>query len=450
VPRASVSASNAKRSAEPDLTGPAAALDDAGFAASMARLGPFEAAPLLAVGVSGGSDSLALLILAERWVRARSGRVVALTVDHRLRADSTAEARDVARLCAARGIAHATLPVPVGGGNIEAAAREERYRALAEWCRTAGCLHLLVAHHREDQAETLLLRLARGSGVDGLAAMPAVRELGPCRLLRPLLDVSRASLRAALAASGLASAADDPMNRDDRFARVRLRRLAPLLAAEGLSADRLGATAVRLGAAREALEHAAAELLARAAQIDPAGHCSLDPIFTEAAREVALRALASVLVAIGGNAYPPRYERLLRAFEGLAGVPLHGRTLAGCRLVPWRGRILICREPQATAPPLLLVPGQGQVWDRRFLVTLVAGAPQGLSIGKLGRERLPAAARIVPGPARPALPALRRGTTLIGLPSLGFPQPGEGGEVILASFAFRPLRGLSSASFTVV
>jgi tRNA(Ile)-lysidine synthase len=424
-------------------------LGAAEFAALMARLGPFEPRPLVAVAVSGGADSLALLVLAARWAGAAGGRAVALTVDHRLRLESTDEARAVARHCAERGLDHATLtlPPPPGRSGLEAAAREARYRALDEWGGAQGCLHLLTAHHRDDQAETFLLRLARGSGIDGLAAMSGVRELEHCRLLRPLLGVFRARLRTTLAEAGIDHWADDPMNRDGRFARTRWRGL---LAETVFDAEHLATTASRLGEARAALEQAAAELLARSVTLDPAGHAWLDRSFAMAPRDLSLRVLARVLTTIGGGLYPPRYERLVRAHEALTRASARGCTLAGCRLVHEERRLLVCREVEAAAPPLALVPGRRQTWDGRFRVLLAADAPHDMVIGPLGRAALPEEVRKIPGPARPALPALRRGTRLIGLPSLGFISAEAGIEGWLEAFVFRPRRGLSSAAFTVV
>ena len=170
----------------------------------MAPFAPFEQHPLLAVAVSGGADSLALCLLADRWARARGGAVAALTVDHGLRPAAAAEAQRVAAWLAPLGIAHRTLvwrPAP-GTRNLQAAARDARYGLLEAWCRTAGCLHLLTAHHREDQAETFLLRLARGSGLDGLAAIAGVRETAHCRVLRPLLAVPRERLVAGMRERG--------------------------------------------------------------------------------------------------------------------------------------------------------------------------------------------------------------------------------------------------------
>src|SRR3546814_569603 len=183
----------------------------------------------------------------------RDGSVIALIVDHRLRPDSAAEARTVAGWLAGRGIACRILTHEGGppAGNLQSAARAMRYRLLAGWCAAAQVLHLALAHHREDQAETLLLRLARGSGVDGLAAMAPVVELPDLRLLRPLLDVPRGRLKATLDRLGQPFV-EDPSNRNHAFSRVRLRVLSPTLAAEGLDTGRLYATARSTGRARDA------------------------------------------------------------------------------------------------------------------------------------------------------------------------------------------------------
>jgi len=212
------------------------------FAALMAPLGPFEAPPRLAVAVSGGRDSLALALLTADWCRSTGGEVVGLTVDHRLRTGSGGEARQVGRWLAAAGIAHHVLVRrgELAAGSPQAAARAARYALLGDWCRRQGVLHLLIAHQQEDQAETLLLRLGRGSGLEGLAAMPAVVERVGLRLLRPLLAVPRRRLEATLAARGQPWI-DDPSNEDPAYARTALRRLMPPLAAAGIDAGRLAA-----------------------------------------------------------------------------------------------------------------------------------------------------------------------------------------------------------------
>src|ERR1700735_4216205 len=178
------------------LTGPAP-LRDTDFARVMEHLGCFEPGPPLAVAVSGGADSLALTLLADRWARARNGRITALTVDHRLRPDSSTEAAWLGRTLEAQGIRHELLvwPGPYPSRGLQAAARAARYRLLGAWARSSGMLHLLPANHQDDQAEPLLLRLGRGSGLAGLAGMAPVVEDGHVRLLRPLLRVPGVRVR---------------------------------------------------------------------------------------------------------------------------------------------------------------------------------------------------------------------------------------------------------------
>ncbi|MBX6324145.1 MAG: tRNA lysidine(34) synthetase TilS, partial [Rhodospirillaceae bacterium] len=219
---------------------------------------------------------MVLCLLAKDWVETRQGRLTALIVDHALRPDSAREARQVAAWLRRRGLSAVVLrrEGPRPAADVQAAARAARYRLLTQWCRNRGVLHLLLAHHREDQAETLLLRLARGSGLNGLAAMPAIAELDGVRLLRPLLGVPKARLKRTLEALGQPWI-EDPSNQEPAYARVRLRRLSPMLAAEGLTAARLAATAERLGLARAALDRATAELLAGAAALRPEGYLVL-------------------------------------------------------------------------------------------------------------------------------------------------------------------------------
>jgi tRNA(Ile)-lysidine synthase len=440
-------------------------LTDPEFARAMARLGPFEPAPALALAVSGGADSLALALLAECWARAQGGRVTALTVDHRLRADSASEAEAVGEILRRRGIAHQILvwhgPYPLH--DLQAEARTARYRLLGDWCRRQGVLHLLTAHHQDDQAETLLLRLGRGSGLAGLAGMAPVVEDGHWRLLRPLLDIPAARLRATLQGFGQ-DWIEDPSNRNPVFARARLRAQGAVLAAAGLSAPRLAETCRHLARARTALERVTERVLAEAALLHPAGFALVDPAPLAAAEaEIGLRALAALIATIGAEAYPPRFERLERLAERIfAGALAGGRTLGGCRIVPYRGRVLLLRELAATSPPVE-IPAEGEVlWDNRFLAWRQAGASTlpGLSIGALGVEgaatmRAIAPKAIVgggvahhlPGIVRPSLPALWQDGSLLAVPHIGWRRPGSdpGVEVRL-----RPARPLSGSGFTVV
>src|SRR5271170_7691992 len=190
------------------------------FRRLMAAVGPFERRPAFAVAVSGGADSLALALLADRWARGCGGTLTALTVDHRLRPESGEEAAQVGRWLAGRGIAHRVLEWADarGGADLQARARTARHGLLQGWCAGAGVLHLLLAHHQDDQAETVLLRLGRGSGVDGLGAMAPVAYGRACRLVRPLLDLAKTRLVATCRLFDQPFV-DDPSNRDPGFAR---------------------------------------------------------------------------------------------------------------------------------------------------------------------------------------------------------------------------------------
>jgi tRNA(Ile)-lysidine synthase len=217
----------------------------------------WKGAPAIILAVSGGPDSIALMWLAARWRRAlvRGPRLIAVTVDHGLRAEAAAEARDVKRLARTLDLPHRSVrwtgAKPKSG--VPAAARAARYRLLAKAARDHGATHILTAHTRDDQAETLLMRLLRGSGIAGLAAMAPVTEREGLLLARPFLNVSKSRLVATLRKAKVAFA-DDPTNRDVNFTRPRIRAVMPVLAAEGGDARNLARLASRLARANAAIE----------------------------------------------------------------------------------------------------------------------------------------------------------------------------------------------------
>ncbi|HWE75059.1 MAG TPA: tRNA lysidine(34) synthetase TilS [Stellaceae bacterium] len=447
------------------LPDPATGFDGASFdfAGLMAPFAPFESRPHLAVAVSGGGDSMALALLAHDWARARGGCVTALTVDHGLRAEAAGEATQVAAWCRAHGIAHVILkrqgPVPASG--IQAFARAARYALLEDWCRDHVVLHLFLAHQREDQAETVMMRQARASGLDGLAGMASIVERGAIRLLRPLLGTTRAQLRGFLVARGQ-SWIEDPSNRNPAFTRVRVRDdLGAAL--PGSAKAHLAATAVRLGRERAAREREEAQHLARFVTIDPAGFATIDPQAFVAPEALGAKLLGAVLTTISGGNYPPRGERLGRLYRELADGLSRDRTLGGClvRRRPMgkaRDKILICREPAAIAAPLPLAPGGDTRWDGRFRVTLGAAAPAGLWVGALGpdtpivaREQRNSAALPLPSVVRATLPALRDAKGVVAVPTLGyFKCCREEAETAACRAEFGPIRSLTGAGFTIV
>jgi len=405
-------------------------------------LAPFAGRAKIALAVSGGADSMALMLLFARWRAGLPGGAPAIhvfTVDHGLRAASGAEAEQVARWAAALKLIHHTLrwQGEKPGRNVQALARRARYRLLAEACHGAGIGVLVTAHHLEDQAETLLLRLARGSGVDGLAAMAHQGELFGLTIARPLLDMPRARLRASLKDAGQ-DWIEDPSNDDARYARVRMRALSAALGAEGLSPRRLADTARQMRRARAALDAAADELAARAGRLDAAGYCTLELApFLAAPEETGLRLLARILMAVGGQGYRPRLERLERLYRQLA-TGKGAATLAGCRILAEGGRALVWREAGRAAPlALSLEPGTSALWDGRFKVSASRRLRAPVEVRALGAEGWRDVRRSgpypgMPGRVGPSCISFWRGGELLAAPHAM--APGGAGEPLRADF----------------
>jgi tRNA(Ile)-lysidine synthase len=299
------------------------------------------------VAVSGGGDSLALMHLAAVYAKTNKLPLpVVLTVDHGLRPASARGAKQVLSWAKQAGLKAQLLTwrgkKPKSG--IEAAAREARYRLMGAWLGKNNIGTLLVGHSQDDQAETFLLRLARGSGLDGLAGM-RVRAPWPApdfaalAVVRPLLNFRRDDLRAYLKQRGLAWL-EDPMNEDAAFDRVKMRKAQAALSEAGITPVRIAAAAAHLARAREGLEIATEAVLQRAARTDEASfgqkRVLLDSrVLAAAPREMGLRSLASVLMAVGRQPYRPRFDSLERIFDRIAGGRLgRGATLHGCRIRP--------------------------------------------------------------------------------------------------------------------
>lgn len=310
--------------------------------AALARaLGALDPRAAVGVAVSGGGDSVALLHAARAVAEGRP--VLAATVDHGLRAGAAQEAEAVARACAALGVPHETLRWDgAGRGNLQERAREARRALLGRWGRERGAALLLLGHTADDQAETVLLRLARGSGVDGLAGMPEAFEAEGLAWRRPFLGLSREALRGWLRARG-ATWVEDPSNEDPRFDRARARAMMEDLARLGLTRERLLRTAAHMARARAALADRARRLAAAEAREDgPDLLLPLPLLGRVEADDAAGRVLAAALMWVGGGARRPRWEALCR----LAAVVAGGRaaTLAGCRVGPEGGWARVAPE----------------------------------------------------------------------------------------------------------
>ncbi|UGY17619.1 tRNA lysidine(34) synthetase TilS [Bradyrhizobium septentrionale] len=317
-----------------------------------------SSAPAIVLAVSGGPDSIALMWLAARWRRAlaRGPRLVAVTVDHGLRPEAAREARDVKRLARSLDLPHHTLrwSGPKPGTGLPAAAREARYRLLAQAARKHGATHILTAHTRDDQAETLLMRLLRGSGIAGLSAMARETARDGVWLTRPLLEISKADLIATLKKARIGFA-DDPTNRDPAFTRPRLRALMPMLAEEGGDARNLARLAARIARANAALEvlvDGAEHYLALKSEDNPRNGFDAAP-FAAMPEEIRLRLLKRVIDRTGheGPAELGKVETLLAAVDEALGKrePKLKQTLAGAVISVGGGRIRIGPAPPRRA-----------------------------------------------------------------------------------------------------
>lgn len=371
----------------------------------------------LGVAVSGGGDSVALLRLLAAW-RGRGGPDLAVvTVDHGLRPEAAAEASFVEALCRDLGVAHERLRWSGwdGKGNLSDQARRARYRLIADWARGRGLRDVALGHTRDDQAETVLMRLGRGSGVDGLSGMADRRLVQGVLFRRPLLAVGRAELRAYLTALGQRWV-DDPTNDDPGYGRVAARKALALLEPLGITVEGLNATAARLSMAQAALRSAAHDL-ARASIRLEGGDVIMDrALFDAAPFETRARLFAHALCWVSSAEYRPRFSSLSTALEQAAqGARV---TLQGCLILPRKATYRVTRE-QAALPETAPVSG---LWDGRWRLTGPSDAA--ISVRPLGRAGL----EQLPFPRDPAWPeasflvqpTLWRDTTLVAAPLTGW------------------------------
>ena len=375
----------------------------------------------IGVAVSGGGDSIALMHLAVRLCGPDRLRV--LTVDHGLRPEAKDEIALVAAQAAALGVDHTVVHWAWDGrGNLQAAARDGRWAAIRDWARMHDLQEVLLGHTADDQVETVLMRLARGSGVDGLAAMFASTQRDGLCLLRPLLAIARADLRAWLAAERIAWC-DDPSNKDPRFDRVRARQLSEQLSALGLTRKRVLQTVDHMQAARVSLQ-AAAQAFALTHVRQDAGDLLFAPdVLDLEVADTPRRVMSAALGWVASRGYRPRFEQLLEtAAQAREGATV---TLGGCILAPeGDGTVRLMREAAATGAIIHQPRGSshdtGLLWDRRWF--LEGPLADGLSIKALGdavrhcpnwRETgLPRASLL-------ASPAVWNGDTLVAAPLAG-------------------------------
>ena len=372
-----------------------------------ALLGP-KVPRVLGLAVSGGGDSMAMLMLADAWAADNGVALYVLTVDHGLRPEAAGEAQMVAETCARLGHSHAVATWQWDGqGNVQSRARDARLGLIDQW--RGRIAHVLMAHTKDDLAETFLMRMQRGSGVQGLAAMRADRVVAPqpyvpggisgdvppkrdvggkatlgrgsFRLLRPCLGMRRNALRDLLRAREVGWA-DDPSNEDPTFERVRMRQMLSQWEAAGMGVETLADTAQRLARARPALDQRACDVWRQLGQMDQTtGDILLSPKLCQVEPETGLRLLAAALRFVASAPYAPRETALQSLWNQLAEG--RGGTLHGCELLQDKAGIRVFREYKAVEN-VQGAAAYGQSWDHRWIVN--TSDYNGLTLRALGED----------------------------------------------------------------
>lgn len=384
--------------------------------------------PALGIAVSGGGDSVALMHMAAEWGQGRT--LMVATVDHGLRPESAAEARQVSRAARALDLPHATLVWQRGTetGNLMANARDARLRLLAGWARRNRLSAVLLGHTADDQAETLLMRLARGSGIDGLASMAEWRDRFGVRWLRPMLGAGREDLRDWLTARGIGWA-DDPSNENEDFDRIRIRKA---IGAMGLDIAALARAANHIGEARDALSHYAAHA-ARDAVAHNGSLILTRRAYLDAPPEIRRRLIVAACRWITGADYPPRRTTVLHALNAIATG--HRVTLDGALIEPAGDRIRLVREAAAA---LRAPDSDGGTWDNRWKIS---GLKAGQHVAALGLGQVARVKWRLSGLGRDeaaATPAVWEGERLVAAPLIR-PHPPFEVRPVRAAADFRRL-----------
>ncbi len=377
----------------------------------------------LGVAVSGGGDSMACLDLVQRYGREQGVAVRAVTVDHGLRAEAADEIALVERYCAAHGIAHDVLTWNWDGtGNLQAEARGARYRLIADWAKAVGVGRVVLGHTETDVAETFLMRLARKSGVDGLARMKPAFERHGVRWLRPLLSAPRESLREYLREQGIVWA-EDASNDDPTFDRVKARRILDALAPLGIDAETLSTVSFNLFLAKSALDHSLQDVAWRHVE-EVSGDLLLPCDVIEEDRQIPMETLyrlrAEALRWVGGGAYAPRSDGMIEMDIALTSAKAY--TLGGCLVTREDGARLADRRWRVTRELNAVAGLSGptdQLWDGRWV--LDGPHDDALVVRALGDavKDTPWRDTGLPRQSLMASPAIWDGETLVAAPVAG-------------------------------
>ncbi len=423
------------------------------FGKIFSNFGPFESRPEIAVGVSGGADSLLLTLLLREWVLKKNGKLTALIVNHNLRSGSVAEIQRLKSWLNKYKINYKVFnwlgKKPKTG--IQEIARSVRLRMLTEWCLKKGVLHLCLAHNLNDQAETFLIRLSRGSAVYGLSAMAPISVYKHVRFLRPFLFIEKERIIFTLRQMQQ-DWIEDPSNVNTTFQRVRMRNISSILDKEGIGNNRLSETSKNLGRAKAAILDNVSGLAAESVSIYPEGYVTLDrEKFLQAPEEIRLRLLSHIFMCVSGKEFPPRLknlervDKLLHRPKSIIGSTLHGCQIESLKKPTLNNQVGFFREAASVWDKKTLLNKQAFIWDNRFHVSCDIKST-GIYCAKLGTAGLQQVSKFIPKKGmetipqkvKLTLPALWKGRRLMSVPHLNFRKSGKNDLFYHSEATFKP------------
>ena len=339
----------------------------------------------IAVATSGGADSMCLLYLTQLWCNDHNLELTALIVDHKLRTESTAEAQEVANIIQDRSIKAKVLTWEgkKPEANIHHHARKARYKLLTDYCKREGIEKLLVAHNLQDQAETVLLRIYRGSGIDGIAGINRYIKFNGIEVIRPLLEVNRQQIEDTLKIAEWPWI-EDPSNQNLKFDRVKVRQFIEKLPDKGTWLNRINLLASNARRAKDYLHQVTAEKLESCVEFNEFGYASLNlNEFLKLHEEIGLRVLVVIFKALSGKEFKPRLNNLEHLYYKIQSKGLFTVTLGNLKIKSKKSLIIFYRELYALEEKVALKAGITCVWDHRFQIKL---QNSGFFVGGLGQE----------------------------------------------------------------
>lgn len=332
----------------------------------------------IAVGVSGGIDSLSLVLLLNIWAKKYNSEIFAITVDHKLREESTEEAEYVHKICEQNGINHTILTwneeKPLS--NIEAVAREKRYNLISEYCKDNNIKYLCVAHHLEDQAETFFIRLFRGSGIDGLSSMAEETNLFGLNIIRPFLHIHKSQLKQFLLDNKI-EWVEDSSNSDDKYLRNKIRNFLNSFENKEEITTRIGFAVNEITKCKNFIEKQIQEVEDDILDFSSFGMCLINTNnLLSIDEDLSLRLLAKTVMKISGNIYKPRLVKLTRLYNEIKESFLNENNLKytfyGCIFEKYdTEKIVVYREYNSIGEDIKLEYNKEVIWDNRFKIKLI-------------------------------------------------------------------------------